>query len=335
MTSLTWACLQKVNRALLALDRASPLPTTSNHFLPTLLPVNYTPPKLHAYFISSTGMVYHPVYGIRWYDALADRLYPQAVDELELFQEDTVPMIPSYQADDVAFDEDEDASSSPSLTYSGISPAEQHGICSLVPLLSSGDFLPDHRLEEIHRLESAYEEYEMITSPEERAIVQATFNLLIRRKEEEDEQKRLREEERAMYLEQARLDLLRSCVLEVEAAPATGGHSFLPPHMQSFDRRPHTIACELCDGPITEVTGETLRSPLFAPFSPEPPYASHDSRRETATWPPFAPSSSSLPHPSRITLQTEATWPPRAPPAYLLPDPKLAFAEDPAAWLSR
>ncbi|GAW06715.1 hypothetical protein F5879DRAFT_179344 [Lentinula edodes] len=335
MTSLTWTCLQKVNEALLALDRASPLPTAHDHFLPTLIPRQYTPPKLQPYFISSMGMVYHPVSGIGWYDDLADHLYPQAVDELELFQEDTVAMTPSYQVDDViSYSFSNEDGSFPSLTYSEITPEEQQGISSLVPLLSSSDYLPDHRIGEIHRLQSAYEEYEIITSPEERAIVQATFNLLIRRKEEEDEQKRLREHERAMYLEQARLDLLNSCVLEVEAARAAGGHSFFPTQEQSFDYRSHTIECECCDAPSTEGTGEIPRCPPFAPFSPEPPYPSHDFLPETATWPPFAPSSSTLLHPSRIVLQTEAVWPPRAPPARMLPDPRLAFAEDPATWLS-
>ncbi|KAJ4465282.1 hypothetical protein C8J55DRAFT_528896 [Lentinula edodes] len=118
-----------------------------------------------------------------------------------------------------------------------------------------------------------------------------------------------------MYLEQARLDLLNSCVLEVEAAPATGDHSFFPTQEQSFEHRSHTIACEFCAGPSAEVPRETPRWPPFAPFSPEPSYPRHDFLPGTATWPPFARSSSTLSHPSRIVLQTEATWLPQAPPA--------------------
>ncbi|KAF9062634.1 hypothetical protein BDP27DRAFT_1427689 [Rhodocollybia butyracea] len=57
-------------------------------------------------------------------------------------------------------------------------------IASVVPLLSSGDFIPVERKPQIMMLESAYESWEGgEISPEECAIVQATFLYMMKREE--------------------------------------------------------------------------------------------------------------------------------------------------------
>ncbi|KAJ4472959.1 hypothetical protein J3R30DRAFT_3512926 [Lentinula aciculospora] len=268
-----------------------PLSTTS-------LPRPNTMEYIHScYFSTFNKYNYHPTY-IGCYD-VRDHLCP---DVNEPIKDDT--MIPNYSSSE---------SSIPSLSCSDISPEELHEISCIVPLLSSGDFLPDHRRSKIRRLEAAYEEFEEFSSPEERAIVQATFNLLLRKKEEEEKQKKQEQEyqaKRFMLLQQARLELLRTCVAEIEAVPAEDS-SF---SFYSFDRPSYTLDHGFCGSMRNHSIGE---------------YMGHDTNYHEAArgghWPPSAPSSPNLPHPSHIFPPQKDTWPPDAPPACMLPDPKLIF----------
>ncbi|KAJ3794770.1 hypothetical protein GGU11DRAFT_280584 [Lentinula aff. detonsa] len=233
----------------------------------------------------------------------------------------------------------------PSLSSSRVAPEEAHGIFCLGPLLSSGDFLPDHRRREIHRLEAAYEELEGFTSSEERAIAQATFNLLLRKKEEEEKVRKREEDnrttrnrERFIRLQKARFDLLKSCVLEVEApsrhapvvfSPLQDFEFFEPApyfdcHRELFSRQREVVRIM---SRLQENVLEVTREGHWRPWSPIPniPHPTTTVLSQKATWPPSTPSSPMLPHPDDIFRLKNATWPPEAPPAYMLPDPNLVF----------
>ncbi|KAJ3755587.1 hypothetical protein EV360DRAFT_72742 [Lentinula raphanica] len=206
------------------------------------------------------------------------------------------------------------------------------------------DSIPEHRQTEIHRLEAVYEDYfEPFGSPQERAIAQATFNLLLRKKEEEEQRAR----EKEAFKQQRQRALLENLVREVESqfkiAPApTVIPSRLPPSSSrlGFQESPTSqfyteLVTKLNEVKRREDMYEAGIEPQWPPGEPTtldfpPPDEIFRLYRVPTAQPQLRP-----PAPARRKRQAHhrlarlsarenrATWPPESPPAWMLPEPKF------------
>ncbi|KAJ3973018.1 hypothetical protein EV361DRAFT_98276 [Lentinula raphanica] len=214
-----------------------------------------------------------------------------------------------------------------------------------LPFLPNGfDSIPEHRQTEIHRLEAVYEDYfEPFGSPQERAIAQATFNLLLRKKEEEEQRAR----EKEAFKQQRQRALLENLVREVESqfkiAPApTQIPSRLPPSSSrlGFQEFPTSqfyteLVTKLNEVKRREDMYEAGIEPQWPPGEPTtldfpPPdeiFRLYRVRTAPPPPPPPAPARRKRKAHRRLARsfarENRATWPPESPPAWMLPEPKF------------